>query len=263
MITLNNNVTFRNLEEQVQKNKEDIAKHYEIDRTLANFGITIVGQVSSASQLPDPLTYTGEYGYAYAVGTSGNYKYYIFTRPDPDSGHPTKYWLDVGALSIVGPEGPVGPVGPQGPTGEATQWYALIDPSNPKMNDMKLDTNGDVYQYLDAENFQGWIHFTNIKGPQGVQGPRGLTGAKGDQGEQGEQGPRGDVGGLVNIIGILSSTSQLPDPTTLNNLTSAYLVGASEPYSLYIQVGETPDVAIWTDTGPLNVATMVTVNGQY
>lgn len=258
-----NDIELRNLEEQVQKNKEDIANHYAIDRTLANFGITIVGQASSVSQLPDPLTYTGEYGYAYAVGTSGNYKYYIFTRPDPDSGHPTNYWLDVGALSIVGPEGPQGPVGPQGPKGEASQWYALIDPSNPKMNDMKLETDGDVYQYLDAGNYQGWVYFTNIKGPQGIQGPRGLTGAKGDQGEQGPKGETGDVGGLVNILGILTNESQLPSPSSINNLSFAYLVGTTKPYNLYVQIGETPETALWTDLGPLNVATMVTVNGQY
>lgn len=33
MITVNNK-QFRNLEEQVQKNKEDIAAHYEVDRVL-------------------------------------------------------------------------------------------------------------------------------------------------------------------------------------------------------------------------------------
>jgi hypothetical protein len=37
------NSTFRNLEEQVQKNKEDIAKHYAVDRVLADFGIKVIG----------------------------------------------------------------------------------------------------------------------------------------------------------------------------------------------------------------------------
>lgn len=38
-----NGKELRNLEEQVLKNKEDIAAHYNIDRVLANFGIRIVG----------------------------------------------------------------------------------------------------------------------------------------------------------------------------------------------------------------------------
>jgi hypothetical protein len=46
-------------------------------------------------------------------------------------------------------------------------------------------------------------------------------------------------------------------------MTKAYLVGTTKPYDLYIQVGETSEVAQWLNTGPLNVATLVRVNGQY
>ena len=42
---------FRNLEEQVRKNKEDIARHYAIDRSLANFGIKIVGTVATEPEI--------------------------------------------------------------------------------------------------------------------------------------------------------------------------------------------------------------------
>ena len=98
-----NGKELRNLEEQVLKNKEDIAAHYNIDRVLANFGIRVIGQVASAEELPDPATFTGEYGDAYAVGAAEPYNFYIWTRADVNSGHPTDYWFDVGRLAIVGP----------------------------------------------------------------------------------------------------------------------------------------------------------------
>ena len=107
MFTLNNNkLELRNLEEQVQKNKEDIARHYEIDRSLANFGIKIVGTVSSVEALPDPLSYQGQYGDGFAVGQTGSYDYYIYTRPDVNAGQPNNHWLNVGQLAIQGPQGP-------------------------------------------------------------------------------------------------------------------------------------------------------------
>ena len=88
-----------------------------MDRALANFGIKIVGTVSTYEELPNPTTYTGEYGDGYAVGEAGNYTYYIFTRPDLNAGQPTDYWLDVGKISVVGPQGPQGERGPQGEQG--------------------------------------------------------------------------------------------------------------------------------------------------
>ena len=51
----------------------------------------------------------------------------------------------------------------------------------------------------------------------------------------------------------------MPNPASLNNLSFAYLVNND----LYIQVGETSATAIWENIGQLNVATYVTVNGQY
>lgn len=98
-----NGLTLRNLEEQVQKNKEDIAAHYNVDRVLADFGIKVVGQVSSEADLPDPSTYTGDYGDAYAVGEQEPYTFYIWTRADVDAGHPDDYWFNIGQLAIVGP----------------------------------------------------------------------------------------------------------------------------------------------------------------
>ena len=264
----NQTIELRNLQEQVQKNKEDIANHYAIDRTLANFGIKIVGQADEVSQLPNPETYPGEYGDAYAIGTSGDYVYWIFTRPDPNSGHFTNYWLDVGALSIVGPQGPEGPQGPRGEKGEATAFRAGSNIRG-DYGDLYLYTgpgedNGNVYEMVNAglgtpvPNRVG-----NIKGPQGIQGRQGPIGPEGPQGPQGKQGPRGDAGGFITIKGVVTAENQLPTPASLKNLSIAYLVGTTKPYNLYIQIGEDSSTATWNNIGPLNVATLVTVNGQY
>lgn len=263
MLINNNNIELRNLQEQVQKNKEDIAHHYEIDRTLSNFGIKIVGTVETVNYLPNPLYYDGEYGDGYAVGQAGSYTYYIFTRPDPNAGIYENHWLDVGQLAIQGPQGPVGPQGPRGETGQSTKWFTnqLAADENAQPSDLLLERNGDVFQY-NGELSQ-WVLITNIKGPQGVQGPRGLQGEQGPQGIQGEKGDTGDAGGFISIRGILANSSQLPLPSTINDTTAAYLVGTSEPYTLWIQVGEDSDTAIWEDMGLFNVATAVTVGGQY
>lgn len=266
---------YRNLEEQVQKNKEDIARHYEIDRALANLGIKIVGTVLTPAELPDPYTYVGEYGDTYAVGNpdeveagTSSYVYYVWTRPDPDAGEPNNHWLNVGRLSIVGPRGPEGPIGPEGPKGErGSRWTVGESPgiSDPKVGDIWLltssnqDITGTVYTY----NGNTWVPGRSIRGPQGIQGQVGPTGPAGPEGPAGPIGPAGDVGGFINIWGILNSATQLPNPATLSNLTVAYLVGADKPYDLYIQVGETSATAIWENTGPFNAATVVTVRGAF
>lgn len=274
MIKTDKGITLRNLEEQVQENKENIARHYEVDRVLANLGIKIIGQVSTAEELPDPLTYAGEYGDAYAVGYkaavdagTAYYTYYIFTRPDPNSDQPANHWLDVGRISIVGPQGPDGKQGPKGEPGKATtissgsilpsagtdgNYFILLQAGNQTGNMYKY--NGEIEQ---------WVLVGNIRGPVGAQGERGLKGDKGDPGERGPQGPQGDVGGFINIYGILTNSDQLPSPASLDNLTIAYLVGSTAPYDLYIQVGKHSDTALWTNTGPFNAATAVSVSGVY
>lgn len=250
-------MTLRNLQEQVQKNKEDIAKHYEIDRALSNLGIKIVGQVETASELPDPLTYPGEYGDAYAVGVkteveegTSTYSYYVFTRPDANAGIDTNQWLDVGKISIIGPEGPEGPQGPKGEPGTNNNWYTGLQyPLTAKEGDMFLNNrSGDIYQFKNGK----WEYIRNSTGPQGPIGQTGMTGAQGPAGVQGPKGAQGDPAGIVKIIGVLENTSILPLPSTLNDMKAAYLVGTATPYRLYIQVGTTSANAVWTDVGLFN-----------
>ena len=79
MITIGDK-QYRNLEEQVKKNMDDIQYILEEEGVLNEFGIKIVGQITPSSPLPDPDTYQGEYGDAYAVGTAAPYTIYIYTR---------------------------------------------------------------------------------------------------------------------------------------------------------------------------------------
>lgn len=256
---------YRNLTAQVQKNKEDIAAHYNMDRVLANFGIRVIGQVASESELPNPETFEGEYGDAYAVGAQEPYTFYIWTRADVNAGHPNDYWFDVGRLAIIGPAGPKGDTGAQGPQGVRGNG---LTPSGvtPEggfiVGDSAIALNGDIYSYKAIDgSIVGIYTGINLRGPEG---PIGKTGPAGPQGEIGPQGPKGDTGdpgGFIHINGEVDNIDQLPSPESLNDLTLAYLVGANK--LLYLQVGDTPATAQWTNFGQLNVATYVTSGGEF
>lgn len=254
---------YRNLEEQVQKNKEDIANHYNIDRVLAEVGIKVIGQLPTLEDLEGKVGY--EYGDAYAIGTEPPYDFYIWTRADVDSGHPEDYWFNIGQLAIVGPAGIAGPPGPAGQDGKrGSLWYSPTAGDSPNVGDMLLDQSGNVYRYISYNNGLSfrWELQLNIKGPQGLRGETGPAGPAGPAGNPGQPGPKGDVGGFINIYGIVTSTDQLPNPDTLNNRTIAYLLGTNYPYDLYIQVGDADGPVNWVNSGPLNVSTLVFVNGE-
>ena len=259
-----NAIELRNLQEQVLKNKDDILKHFQRDEVLADFGIRIIGQVETEEELNALPTEGLEYGDAYAVGAQSPFNYYIWTRANNLSD--TDYWFAFGEIAIAGPQGPKGDKGATGATGKSTRWYLYSDvewnyPGGKHPGDMALTyPSGNVYIVGDNGI---WDAQGNIRGPQGVAGKNGKDGPQGPQGIPGPKGDTGDVGGFINIAGVLTNEYDLPDPSLINNLTVAYLVGTMEPYSLYIQVGSNSRVAEWLDAGPLNVATLVTVNGQY
>ena len=259
-----NTIDKRNLAEQVEKNKQDILKHFQRDEILADFGIRIIGQVDSAAELPETAS---EYGDAYAVGTQSPFNYYIWTRANNLS--PVDYWFEFGEIAIAGPQGPKGDKGDRGLTGASTTWIAIFDLGYLDLEDgtIPLDTmvleyrTGDVYQVLIVNGVKSFSYCLNIRGAVGPQGPKGDKGDKGDKRDRGPQGPQGDVGGFINIAGVLNNEDELPAPYQIDNLTVAYLVG--EDKELYIQIGRTSGTAVWQNMGPLNVATLVTVGGQF
>ena len=248
MITIDN-VQYRNLEEQVKKNMDDIKYILEEEGVLNEFGIKVVGQISSSSQLPDPDTYEGEYGDAYAVGTAAPYTLYIYTRANGT--HPTDYWFNIGQFptpsTVPGPTGPQGPKGDTGTRGSTwTNGTSVPTSTSGYLSGDKYlnTTNGDVYNYTGTT----WQLVGSIKGPQGIQGPQGNVGPVGPQGIQGPKGDTGPAGPAFVIAGTVANEGQLPDPSTLPD-NVAYLVGNdTDGYDLYVQL---QDTQTWKNIGKI------------
>ena len=204
---------FRNLEEQVLKNKNDIENALQLKNLLTDFGIRIIGQVESAYQIPSVSNYkennpNWNYGDAYTVGTESPYDLYILTRAN--NNNPQDFWFDIGEFPLRGPEGPQGPQGPQGEKGE----------------------KGDP-------GIQG------ERGLQGTPGLRGPVGPQGPQGPVGPQGPQGLPGQVYKIIDILDNTGQLPEPTE-SIRDNAYIINGF----IYIIMGS--GVLEWVNVGTID-----------
>ncbi len=209
---------------QIEENKENILNHYKRDRVLEDYGIRIIGKFDFYEQLIANYPaneYTGAYGDCFIVGIAPPYDFYVFTRPFQNETE--NQWLDLGELAIQGPQGLQGEKGDKGDRGE--------------------------------------------QGIQGIQGPRGNTGPMGPQGPQGETGETGPAGkdgingtpgDAVRIIGILSSSSMLPDPTTVSR-DSAYVVEDGTGQWLYFITGS--DTLIW-DRVAFENGTTVLVGGN-
>ena len=244
MITIDG-VQFRNLEEQVKKNMDDIKYILEEAGVLNEFGIKVVGQLESSSALPDPDAYEGEYGDAYAVGTASPYTLYIYTRASGT--HPNDFWFDIGTFPLAGPVGPTGPVGPKGPTGvRGSTWKTGVGApgvvGGELTDDMYLNvTTGDVYRFTGTS----WGFVDNLEGPTGPQGNQGPTGPQGPQGIQGPKGDTGPAGPAFVIADKVASEGQLPNPSTLAD-NIAYLVGSNNDYDLYVQL---QDTQTWQNVG--------------
>lgn len=266
-IKLNDGTVLRNLQEQVLENKKNIEAHYEIDRTLADYGIRIIGFYNTIEDAIDELgdPYDGPYGNAVGIGISAPYNFYIWTRANNLS--PTDYWQDVGQLAVVGPQGIQGEQGEQGIPGQPAR--ILTGNGVPTVagneNDIYMCVGGDpnlignIYKIVNGV----WTIQGNVRGPQGVQGDKGWTGMRGPQGPQGEKGDAGDPGGFIKIAGIDPTPENLTNPVVLQDLEVAFLVGTEAPYDLWMQVGTNYETAVWTNMGPLNTATYVSVGGQY
>lgn len=215
MITIDGK-EYRNLEEQVRKNQADILYMLEEEGTLNSFGIKVVGQIESAADLPDPATYNGEYGDAYAVGTAPPYVLYIFTRPNGTSGG-ANYWFNIGQFPVAGPQGVKGDKGDKGDKGEKG------DPGP---------------QGIPGQN-----------GAPGAQGPIGPAGAQGPIGPKGTKGDKGDPGDPFIIAGKLANTSLLPDPTSVGRNTAYLIPDADEAgtYDMYVITGT--ETLMWENAG--------------
>lgn len=258
MITIDGK-QFRNLQEQVLQNQEDIKYLLAEGGTLNEFGIKVVGAAPTSAGLPDPATYTGEFGDAYAIGTEPPYTFYIFTRQI--SGQTGKFWFNIGQFpmpsTVPGPIGPQGIQGVQGTRGSI--WRSQTGaPVTEYANDYDQALNtltGDVYQYVHGF---GWQITGNIRGPQGIQGVQGPEGPQGVQGPEGPAGPEGPQGQMITIIGELQSIDQLPDPSTVPRYY-AYLIPIQNTNHIYLIVGT--DELTWTDAGSFGGGSDIIIDG--
>ena len=241
MITIDK-VTYRNLQEQVQKNKEDIAAWQNVEFTLNNFGIKVLGKVDSESDIPAG---TYDYGDAYLVGLTDPYDLYIYTRNKEaaDSGS----FVNVGPLNVIGQEGPQGPAGPAG-----------VDGYSPVVrygNGLPIveSTDKDGYLYIDQQTSRlytfknsAWNYVVNMQG------------AKGDKGEQGIQGATGTT---LSIVARLASPDLLPTNFASGAIpkNSAYLVDVQGANHLYIILGNQSDYSTWywADAGDFNLGSVL------
>lgn len=257
-------VEYRNLQEQVLQNQKDIQYLLHEAGVLNEFGIKVVGVEPNASNLPDPSTYTGEYGDAFAIGTAAPYTFYIYTRQV--SGQTGAFWFNIGQFpapsTVPGPIGPPGVPGETGPRGSL--WYSQSGaPTNiegVKPGDQALDgTNGNIYQFSGSV----WQNTGNILGPQGPQGVPGPPGPPGPEGEPGQPGPEGPQGQMITIQGTLPNTDQLPNPSSVPRY-SAYLVedeDISTKYYVYVIVGTDEENLTWVNAGTFAGGTDIVVDG--
>ena len=235
---------YRNIQEQVEKNKRDIAAWTNIQFTLNNFGITVLGRVAAEADIPEG---TYSYGDAYLVGETEPYDIYIYTRDEEDG-----EFIDMGPLSIVGPTGAKGDQGDAG-----TIEVGSVSAGEPGTN--PIVTNSGTAQ-------NAVLNFVIPKGDKGDTGAQGNAGPKGDTGERGPiglTGPQGDPGQSFMIIATITNTSQLPDPTqTPRNYAYVYKDGDQlTPDLIYFITGEVGS-EVWSYASFAQTGTTVSVNGN-
>lgn len=247
------NKEFRNIVQQVAKNQCDIEQIKVAKTVLGEFGIEVIGYSETVDGLPDPLTYGGKYGDAYAIGFELPYTYYIFTRPTNVLPEPS--WFNIGTFPQPGPKGDTGSTGAtgsRGPAGPGIVAFSYAPNTNEGYEVGQLWVNfstGDVYQLREGvSNY--WESVANWIGPRGSQGPQGPQGAS-IVGPAGPAGPQGPAGPSIIIRGQVASTDDLPDPT-LMPAGSSYLVGENPPYELYVVAGASYNTQQWLDTGRYN-----------
>lgn len=222
---------YRNLQEQVLKNKEDIAAHYAIDRVLAEFGIRVIGVIPTYEDLIEQHeNYQGEYGDAFAVGTQPPYIFYIWTRPDPAAGHDTAYWFNVGELAIVGPQGIPGTSVTNAALNADNQLiFTFSDGRTITIpRSLKGEPGGSPSITLTSTG-EGVI--IKVFSPEGTleQSATVRNGANG----QSIQGPPGAPGSAIIFKGIITAMSQLDgvvpetdnDAYILDDGTNRYIIG--------------------------------------
>ena len=264
MITIDGRI-YRNLEEQVRANKDNIEHIIEGSNLLAELGIRVVGQVTTPEQLPNPVTYTGDFGDAYLVGTQTPYDFYIYTRPFAGESDPQ--WFALGPFPVAGPQGPQGIQGPRGENGvRGSQWFSGTgQPSTTSgynVGDYYINVGtGNIWHLHEVDGAPRWLLEGNIRGPQGIQGEQGIPGPVGPAGPQGQTGPQGVPGSPVIIRGVVTDIDQLPDISQIQDYSDAYLYEHDGVKDLIIIINDPTEGQMWYNAGFFSGGTQVFVNG--
>lgn len=223
---------YRNLVEQVAKNKELINYILDEEGTLNQYGIKVIVEVENKAELDLYPTEELEYGDGAISRDNANPEapgyapsVYIWTRANNLS--PVAYWAYMG--KIRGPQGIVGPQGPQGERGydgkDALYWvtgsfydathdpyigYNFTIPEHETSTYFSREVEiGDTFFNLFRNTVTGDVFatywaITSIMGSgqknatvmkfESTRGPQGLQGNQGPQGIQGPQGEQGVQG---------------------------------------------------------------------
>lgn len=248
------NRELRNLEEQVEKNAQDIEDFKNANQTIAEFGIYVVGILASVDDLPAQ----GEnFGDAYLIGSSTPYDMHVWTR---DVAHNTAKWVDLGSFPLKGDKGDKGDIGS---VIRADAGAPLNNPTS--LYDFYLDTiSGYWYVPYLNETGYGWLKAFTLKGEkgdrgeqgkQGVQGIPGVQGKTGAIGAKGDKGDKGDTGAAFNVQGTLASSSNLPTPTAeMQDKGYAYIIPDAEGTKhIWVIQGSESTSFSWVDVGTAGV----------
>lgn len=231
MAIIYNDKVYRNLQEQVLKNQEDLERYVATTLTLNNMGIRVLGIVSNSAKLPSSAT---QFGDAYLVGTEAPYNLYIWTRLEAQD---SARFVSVGQFPA--PSNIPGKTGPQGPQGDTGVGIANI----------YVDSSG--YMKIIYTDDRPDSEFGSLKGPQGAMGPKGSKGDKGDQGPQGPRGLNGENAFAVTIVDTLTSIEQLPSPPIAGR-NDAYVIKSEGKSDLYGLVSENGTLK-WANFGTIAV----------
>ena len=237
------NKEFRNLEEQVDKNKQDIADLTAGISAAIGYMPTILGVYARFDEIPTGGYNTGD---TFLVGSGTPYSVYVYTDKNQ--------WVNVGQFPVAGPKGDKGDLGS---VITAAAGSPQMTPES--LNDFYIDTiTGDWYVasrtvsgslvYIKSFSLKGEKGdrgergLAGSMGPMGPQGPmgptgpqgeRGLTGLKGDQGQKGDPGDPGPAGNSVTNMSTTSFTQDTSDPTIFHNAIDVdYSDGTSTTFTI-------------------------------